>query len=175
MPDNPNNPNPPNNPPHVPTLVDKQIDLSAFQLMDFDQEKIRNLPKPRTDFAEVARQVLALYPDFEAALKLTDTDFDPDKVAEHLYLADQLVPYADWLERRAEQSRCGKPAWCILLKPTGPSLNCISECRRRRSLTRKSAMPSPSLPNTSAQAKRKAKRSKNERHLRMKTAQGQTF
>lgn len=105
MPDNPNNLTPPNNPPHVPTLADKQIDLSAFQLMDFDQEKIRNLPKPRTDFAEVARQVLALYPDFEAALKLTDTDFAPDKVAEHLNLADQLVPYADWLERRAEQVR----------------------------------------------------------------------
>ncbi|WP_417914704.1 hypothetical protein [Candidatus Electronema sp. JM] len=105
MPDNPNNPNPPNNPHHVPTLADKQIDLSAFQLVDFDQEEIRNLPKPRTDFAEIARQTLALYPDFEAALKLTAADFDPDKVAEHLELADQLQPYSDWLERRAEQVR----------------------------------------------------------------------
>jgi hypothetical protein len=105
MPDNPSNPNPPNNPPHAPTLADKQIDLSAFQLMDFDQEEIRNQPKPRTDFADVARQVLALYPDFEAALKLTDADFDPDKVAEQLDLADQLQPYSDWLERRAEQVR----------------------------------------------------------------------
>ena len=105
MPDNPNNPNPPNNPPHVPTLADKQIDLAAFQLMDFDQEEIRNLPKPRTDFADVARQVLALYPDFEAALKLTDAEFDADKVAEQLDLAEQLQPYSEWLERRAEQVR----------------------------------------------------------------------
>jgi hypothetical protein len=105
MPDNPNNPNPPNNPHHVPTLADKQIDLSAFLLMDFDQEEIRNLPKPRTDFADVARQVLALYPDFEAALKLTDEEFDADKVAEQLDLADQLQPYSEWLERRAEQVR----------------------------------------------------------------------
>ncbi len=105
MPDNSDNPNPPNNPPHVPTLADKQIDLSAFQLMDFDQEEIRNLPKPHTDFAEIARQVLALYPDFAAALQLTDADFDPAKVAEQLDLVDQLQPYSDWLERRAEQVR----------------------------------------------------------------------
>ena len=105
MSDNPSNPNPPNNPPHVPTLADKQIDLSAFLLMDFDQEEIRTLPKPRTDFADVARQVLALYPDFEAALKLTDADFDLDKVMQQLDLADQLQPYSDWLERRAEQVR----------------------------------------------------------------------
>jgi hypothetical protein len=105
MPDTPSNPNPPNNPPHVPTLADKQIDLSAFQLMDFDSEELSNLPRPHADFAGVARQVLALYPDFEAALKLTDADFAPDKVAEQLDLADQLQPYSEWLERRAEQVR----------------------------------------------------------------------
>lgn len=105
MPDTPSNPNPPNNPPHVPTLADKQIDLSAFQLMDFDSEELSNLPRPHADFAGIARQVLALYPDFEAALKLTDEDFDPDKVAEQLDLVDQLQPYSEWLERRAEQVR----------------------------------------------------------------------
>lgn len=105
MPDNSNPSNPPNNPPHVPTLADKQIDLSAFQLVDYDQEEIRSLPKPHADFAEITRQALAVYPDFEAALQLAEEDFDPDKVAEHLDLADQLLPYADWLERRAEQVR----------------------------------------------------------------------
>jgi hypothetical protein len=105
MPDNPNPPNPPTNPPHVPTLADKQIDLSAFQLVDYDQDEIRRLPKPHTGFAEIARQALAVYPDFEAVLQLAEEDFDPAKVAEHLDLADQLIPYADWLERRAEQVR----------------------------------------------------------------------
>ena len=105
MPDNPNTPNPSDDQPHVPTLADKQIDLSGFLLMDFDQEEIRNLPKPRTDFADVARQVLALYPDFEDALKLTETEFDAAKVTEQLDLADQLQPYSAWLERRAEQVR----------------------------------------------------------------------
>lgn len=105
MPDNSNPSNPPNNQPHVPTLADKQIDLSAFQLVDYDQDEIRRLPKPHAGFAETTRQALAVYPDFEAVLKLADEDFDPDKVAEHLDLADQLLPYADWLERRAEQVR----------------------------------------------------------------------
>ena len=105
MPDTPTNLNPSDETPSPPTLADKQIDLSGFQLVDFDQEEIRNLPKPRTDFAEVARQVLALYPDFEDALKLTETDFDAAKVTEQLDLADQLQPYSAWLERRAEQVR----------------------------------------------------------------------
>jgi hypothetical protein len=105
MPENPNPPNPPGNPPHVPTLADKQIDLSAFQLVDYDQEEIRSLPKPHAGFAEITRQALAVYPDFEAVLQLAEEDFDPAKVAEHLDLADQLAPYADWLERRAEQVR----------------------------------------------------------------------
>jgi hypothetical protein len=75
MPENPNPPNPPGNPPHVPTLADKQIDLSAFQLVDYDQDEIRSLPKPHTGFAEITRQALAVYPDFEAALQLADEDF----------------------------------------------------------------------------------------------------
>lgn len=105
MPDNPNNPNPPNPPPHVPTLADKQIDLSHFDLMDLDAEDVRSLPKPKAEFPEAARQVLGLYPDFSAQLKLTEAEFDPDKVTEQLALAEQLVPYAEWLERRAEQVR----------------------------------------------------------------------
>jgi len=102
MPDNPNNPDTPSNP---PTLADKQIDLSPFALMDLDPEEIRKLPKPKTDFAEVARQVLALYPEYEDELRLSEEDFDPVKVAEHLDLAEELIPYAEWLERRAEQVR----------------------------------------------------------------------
>jgi hypothetical protein len=102
MPDNPNNPHTPSNP---PTLADKQIDLSPFALMDLDPEEIRKLPKPKTDFAEVARQVLALYPEYEDELRLSEEDFDPVKVAEHLDLAEELIPYAQWLERRAEQVR----------------------------------------------------------------------
>lgn len=105
MPDNSNNPNPPNNPPHVPTLADKQIDLSHFDLMDLNADEIRSLPKPKMEFPEAARQVLGLYPDFSDRLKLTEEEFDPDKVAEQLSLADQLIPYAEWLERRAEQVR----------------------------------------------------------------------
>lgn len=105
MPDNPNDPNPPNNPQHVPTLADKQIDLSPFDLVDLDAEEIRKLPKTKTDFSEVARQVLALYPEYAAELKLSAEDFDPDAVAEELDLADQLIPYAEWLDRRAEQVR----------------------------------------------------------------------
>lgn len=105
MPDNPNNPNPPNPPPHVPTLADKQIDLSHFDLMDLDAEDVRSLPKPKAEFPEAARQVLGLYPDFSAQLKLTEAEFDPDKVTEQLALAEQLAPYAEWLERRAEQVR----------------------------------------------------------------------
>lgn len=102
MPDNPNNPNTPSNP---PTLADKQIDLSPFALMDLDPEEIRKLPKPKTDFAEVARQVLALYPEYEDELRLSEEDFDPAKVAEHLDLAEELIPYAEWLVRRTEQVR----------------------------------------------------------------------
>jgi hypothetical protein len=102
MPDNPNNPDTPSNP---PTLADKQIDLSPFALMDLDPEEIRKLPKPKTDFAEVARQVLALYPEYEDELRLSEEDFDPVKVAEHLDLSEELIPYAEWLERRAEQVR----------------------------------------------------------------------
>ncbi len=105
MPDNSNNSNSPNNPQHVPTLADKQIDLSPFDLVDLDAEEIRKLPKPKTDFSEVARQVLALYPDYAAELKLSAEDFDQDAVAEQLDLAEQLVPYAEWLDRRAEQVR----------------------------------------------------------------------
>lgn len=105
MPDNPSNPNPPNPPPHVPTLADKQIDLSHFDLMDLDANAILSLPKPKAEFPEAARQVLGLYPDFSAQLKLTEEEFDPDKVTEQLALAEQLVPYAEWLERRAEQVR----------------------------------------------------------------------
>jgi hypothetical protein len=98
MPDNPSTPNP-------PTLADKQIDLSAFQLVDFDADEIRSLPKTRTDFVEVARQVLALYPNFAAELRLTDEEFDPVKAKGQLDLADQLLPCSVWLERRAEQVR----------------------------------------------------------------------
>lgn len=105
MPDNSNNPNPPNNPPHVPTLADKQIDLSHFDLMDLNADEIRSLPKPKMEFPEAARQVLGLYPDFSDRLKLTEEEFDPAKVTEQLSLADQLIPYAEWLERRAEQVR----------------------------------------------------------------------
>ncbi len=105
MPDNSNNPNPPNPPPHVPTLADKQIDLSHFDLMDLDADETRSLPKPKTEFPEAARQVLGLYPDFSDKLKLTEEEFDPDKVTQQLALAEQLVPYAEWLERRAEQVR----------------------------------------------------------------------
>lgn len=105
MPDNANPNNPPNNSPPAPTLADKQIDLSPFQLVDFDAEEIRSLPKPHAGFSETARQALAMYPDFQAALRLTAEEFDPDKVEEHLDLAEQLAPYADWLERRAEQVR----------------------------------------------------------------------
>lgn len=105
MPDNPNNPNPPNPPPHVPTLADKQIDLSHFDLMDLDADEIRSLPKPKAEFPEAARQVLGLYPDFSAQLKLTEAEFDPAKVTDQLALAEQLAPYAEWLERRAEQVR----------------------------------------------------------------------
>ncbi|MCW5206233.1 hypothetical protein VU08_04790 [Desulfobulbus sp. F5] len=105
MPDNSNNPNPPNNPPHVPTLADKQIDLSHFDLMDLNADEIRSLPKPKIEFPEAARQVIGLYPDFSDKLQLTAEEFDPDKVAEQLSLADQLIPYAEWLERRAEQVR----------------------------------------------------------------------
>jgi hypothetical protein len=105
MPDNSDNSNSPNNPPHAPTLADKQIDLSPFDLVDLDAEEIRKLPKPKTDFSEVARQVLALYTEYAAELKLSAEDFDPDAVAEQLNLADQLVPYSEWLDRRAEQVR----------------------------------------------------------------------
>ncbi len=105
MPDNLNSSNPSNPSPHVPTLADKQIDLSAFQLVDVDAEEIRSLPKPRTDFVEVARQVLALYPDFKDVLRLMDEEFDPIKAKELLDLADQLLPHSAWLDRRAEQVR----------------------------------------------------------------------
>jgi hypothetical protein len=105
MPDNPNNPDAPNTPPHVPTLADKQIDLSPFNLIDLDQEEIRKLSKPKTDFVEIARQVLALYPDFEAELRLTEEEFDSTEVAEHLDLAEELIPYAEWLKKREEQVR----------------------------------------------------------------------
>jgi len=105
MPDNPNTPNPPNPPPHVPTLADKQIDLSPFHLMDLDADDVRSLPKPKAEFPEAARQVLGLYPDFSSELELTAAEFDPAKVAEQLELAEQLAPYAEWLERRAEQVR----------------------------------------------------------------------
>ena len=105
MPTDPNDPNSPNNPPHVPTLADKQIDLSPFDLVDLDAEEVRKLPKPKTDFSEAARQVLALYPDYAADLKLSAEDFDPAEVAEQLDLAEQLIPYSEWLERRAEQVR----------------------------------------------------------------------
>ena len=105
MPDTPNDSNPPTNPPHVPTLADKQIDLSPFDLVDLDPEEVRSLPRPHADFTEVARQALALYPEYAAELKLSAEDFDPDAVAEELDLADQLVPYSEWLERRAEQVR----------------------------------------------------------------------
>ena len=102
---NPNNPNPPNDQSHAPTLADKKIDLSPFHLINLDQEEIRKLPKPKTDFAEAARQVLALYPQFKDELRLSEEDFDPAKVAEHLDLAEELIPYAEWLERRSEQVR----------------------------------------------------------------------
>lgn len=105
MPENSNPNNPPINPPHAPTLADKQIDLSAFPLMDLGSAQLRSLPKPRTDFTEVARQVLAIYPDFADELQLSEAEFDPDKAKEYLDLADQLSPYSEWLERRAEQVR----------------------------------------------------------------------
>ena len=102
MPDNPNNPHTPSTP---PTLADKQIDLSPFALIDLDPEEIRKLPKPKTDFNEVARQVLALYPEYKDELRLSEEDFDPVKVKEHLDLSEELTPYADWLKKRDEQVR----------------------------------------------------------------------
>ena len=102
MPENPNSPDTPSNP---PTLADKQIDLSPFALIDLDPDEIRKLPKPKTDFAEVARQVLALYPEFSAEFRLSEEEFDPTKVAEHLDLAEELLPYGEWLEKRDEQVR----------------------------------------------------------------------
>ena len=105
MPDNTSNPTQPDGQPHVPTLADKQIDLSPFDLMDLDADEIRSLPKPKAEFPAAARQVVSLYPDFTEQLRLTEEEFDPDKVTEQLGLADQLLPYAEWLERRAEQVR----------------------------------------------------------------------
>lgn len=102
MPDNPNNPDTPSSP---PTLADKQIDLSPFTLIDLDPEEVRKLPKPKTDFPEIARQVLALYPEYKDELRLNEEDFDPAKVTEHLDLAEELIPYSEWLEKRAEQVR----------------------------------------------------------------------
>lgn len=95
----------PNTPNHVPTLADMEIDLSAFQLMDISLEEKRKLPKPLADFPEVAAQVLALYPQYQAELRLTEAEFAPALVTEHLGLAAELLPYAAWLERRAEQVR----------------------------------------------------------------------
>ena len=105
MPDNPDTPDGLNSAKRVPTLADKKINLSAFDLVDLDQEEIRRLPKPKTDFTEVARQVVALYPDFANELRLTEEEFNPEEVTEQLDLAEQLVPYAEWLERREEQVR----------------------------------------------------------------------
>lgn len=102
MPDNPNNPHSPSTP---PTLADKQIDLSPFTLIDLDPDEVRKLPKPKTDFSEVARQVLALYPEYKDELRLSEEDFDPAKVKKHLDLAEELIPYSEWLEKRAEQVR----------------------------------------------------------------------
>ncbi|MCI5150678.1 MAG: hypothetical protein D3916_15060 [Candidatus Electrothrix sp. MAN1_4] len=102
MPENPNNPHTPSTP---PTLADKQIDLSPFALIDLDPDEIRKLPKPKTDFSDVARQVLALYPEYKDELRLSEEDFDPAKVKEHLDLAEELTPYAEWLEKRNEQVR----------------------------------------------------------------------
>lgn len=95
----------PSNPHHPPTLADKQIDLSGFQLVDMAQNELLKQPKPRTDFADMARQVLALYPEHQAALKLTDEEFNSAAISGHLELAEELVPYSEWLERRAEQLR----------------------------------------------------------------------
>lgn len=95
----------PSSPHHPPTLADKQIDLSGFQLVDMAQDELLKQPKPRTDFAETARQVLALYPEHQAALKLSEEEFDPPAISGHLELAEQLIPYAEWLEKRAEQVR----------------------------------------------------------------------
>lgn len=97
-----NNPNPPHQP---PTLADMSIDLSDFQLMDIGLEEKRRLPKPLADFPETARQVLAVLPAYEDALRLTQAEFDPAAVAEHLRLAEELIPYVAWLEKRAEQAR----------------------------------------------------------------------
>lgn len=105
MPDNSNNHDSSNDPAHIPTLADKKIDLSAFALMDLDPEEVRKLPRPHADFTEVTRQVLALYPEYKNELRLSEEDFAPDKVAEHIDLAEELIPYAEWLERRAEQVR----------------------------------------------------------------------
>lgn len=105
MPDDMNNPQPSDDASHVPTLADKTIDLSSFSLVDLDSEETRKLPRPHADFSEVARQVLALYPEYKDELRLTEEDFDPDKVEEHLDLSDELVPYSEWLERRSEQVR----------------------------------------------------------------------
>lgn len=96
------NPNPPHQP---PTLADMSIDLSDFQLMDIGLEEKRRLPKPLADFPETARQVLAVLPAYQDALRLTQAEFDPAAVAEHLRLAEELLPYAVWLEKRAEQTR----------------------------------------------------------------------
>uniref|UniRef100_UPI004055FF1B hypothetical protein n=1 Tax=Candidatus Electronema sp. TaxID=2698783 RepID=UPI004055FF1B len=100
MPDNPTNPS--NQP---PTLADMSIDLSEFQLMDIGLEEKRRLPKPLADFPETARQVLAVLPAYQDALRLTQAEFDPAAVAEHLALAEELIPYVAWLEKRAEQVR----------------------------------------------------------------------
>ena len=105
MPDDVNNPNSSDDAPHAPTLADKTIDLSSFHLIDLDPEETRKLPRPHADFSEIARQVLALYPEYKDELRLTEEDFAPDKVSEDLDLADELVPYAEWLERRTEQVR----------------------------------------------------------------------
>lgn len=96
---------PPNNPHHVPTLADMQIDLSAFQLMDIGLEEKRKLPKPLANFPETTAQVLALYPQHQAELRLSEAEFDPEAVEEHLKVAADLLPYAAWLEKRAEQVR----------------------------------------------------------------------
>ena len=71
MPDNPNNPDTPSSP---PTLADKQIDLSPFTLIDLDPEEVRKLPKPKADFPEIARQVLALYPEYQDELRLSEEE-----------------------------------------------------------------------------------------------------
>jgi hypothetical protein len=97
--------NNPNHPPQPPTLADMSIDLSSFQLMDIGLEEKRRLPKPLADFPETARQALAVMPAHQAALRLTQAEFDPAAVAEHLALAEELLPYAAWLEKRAEQVR----------------------------------------------------------------------